>query len=311
MKLHAFDVEVGDLRLRAMTRDRARRALKGPAVIESTGQVIKPLDWKYHGTLSTTGVSGEQIDAIHRSVKSQGYVIVRLPSLLKHFYVFDVPFDGADVRVYSADKDLKEFRAARHRLELSPKGDLFAGAQETLIGEVEIPSRIEAEKMGLDYDQLQRQSFSVHILRVSDRAEWLKRALNRELAAKVPDLEKQFGIRITRLGVDRVTFGEPDTPNTPVGGATDEPGPEKPAAMPEPLPVTAPPVIPNPPQLTVAPADEKPRTEADRLIEYWKNKKWVAVLIILAICVTALAEALKGSSDILNLVSEAWNWLRH
>jgi hypothetical protein len=186
MKLHAFDAEIGDLRFRAMTRDRARRALKGPAVIESTGQVIKPSDWKYHGTISTTGIVHETIDDIHRRVKAQGYVIVRTPSRLKHFYVFDVPFDGADVRVYSADKDLKDFRAARNRLELSQNGDRFKGVPETLIDEVEIPSRLEAEKMGIDYDDLQQRSYSVHVLRVSDSAEWMKRALNRELAAKNP-----------------------------------------------------------------------------------------------------------------------------
>ena len=201
MKLHAFDAEIGDLRFRAMTRDRARRALKGPALIESTGQVIKPSDWKYHGTLSTTGIVHETIVDIHRLVKAQGYVIVRMPLRLKHFYVFDVPFDGADVRVYSADKDLKNFRAARHRLELSPKGDMFKGAPETLIGEVEIPSRLEAEKMGISYDDLQQRSYSVHVLRVSDRAEWMKRALNRELAAKLPALEEEFEIVITKFNV--------------------------------------------------------------------------------------------------------------
>src|SRR5262245_38716834 len=144
MKLHAFDADIGDVFFRALTRDRARRALKRSVTVVSTGHVIRPSDWKYYGTLSTTGLDHERIAEIHRLVKIQGFATVRMPARKRHFYVFDLAFDTADIRIYSADKELTKFREMRRRLELSPKGHLYGGGTAQLIGEVDIPSRREA-----------------------------------------------------------------------------------------------------------------------------------------------------------------------
>jgi hypothetical protein len=126
-------------------------------------------------------------------------------------------------------------------------------------------------------------------------------------------LEEEFGIIITKFGVDSVTFENEAEATKPSDATTgqEESDVRDAAAVSSPAqtPIVAE-VTPTEPQIAIGAASEKPRTETDRLIEYWKNKGWVAVLIILAACVAALAAALKGSEEIVNFLSRAWDWLR-
>jgi hypothetical protein len=131
--------------------------------------------------------------------------------LKTRFFVFDVLFDAADVRIYSEDKDLSRFNEFVKRMRLGVHGDHFGAGEPKFIGEVDIPSETAAKQMGVDFSQLQCEGIFVVILREASRDERLRRYLERELSNsdELHGFAKSMGMRLKSIRVDQIKFVEP------------------------------------------------------------------------------------------------------
>lgn len=201
MKLHIHEVEIKENRFRAYTRDKAGKPLKKSIFLHSDDLWLKPTDWIYNGTVSTTGIKHDFIKELHRKLKEEGVVVVRMPPLIKHFFVFEGELDNADIRIYSKDKKLSRFYEYWNLLKLSPHGGKYEGTPPKYLGEIEITNYIVAKKLGLDFKQLQRDEFQIKVVRHTQYEESLERMMKRKLPESFPDLEKQFGIKISNFRI--------------------------------------------------------------------------------------------------------------
>lgn len=197
MKLHTFDAEIEGKRFRAFTRDKARRALCGLVNLSDIGVQIDQDDWNYVGTKTTPSVANQHIRNIKKEVKKNGFAIVGMPSICKHFFVFDIELDIADLRVYSNDKNLSDFNKFRRSLELSPQGSRFEGKEAIFVGELDIPDPVAANNLGLDYERLQTEGFQVVVVRFNSDIESVRRSFERKFRKTFPEFEKKYGVKIT------------------------------------------------------------------------------------------------------------------
>lgn len=201
MKLHTHEVEIKEGRFRAYTRDKTGKLLKKPIFLHSENLWISPSDWIYNGIVSTTGVTDNYIKSLHRVLKEQGFVVVRMPPLIKHFFVFEGKLDNADIRIYSKDKNLSRFNKFWNLLKLSPHGMKYEGKEPELLGEIDITNNIIAKQLGIDFKQLQQDEFQIKVVRHTQYEESLERMLKRKLPESFPDLEKRLGIKILDFGI--------------------------------------------------------------------------------------------------------------
>lgn len=293
MKLHAWDTEVGGKPLRAFTRDKARKSLKRPVTVHPENVTINPEEWKYHGNMSTTGIDSDYIRKLHQNIKSQGFAIVELPKLKTRFHVFDVSFDVADVRVYSEDKELPEFKEFRKRIELSVHGDRFLGGEEKYLGEVDIPSEAAAKQMGIeDFHALQSIGFWVSIVRVSPREETFRRYLERELPKSLSKYAESVGVHLLDFRVDKVKFTHEDEVRStpPARYPTEQPNE---TAKPKPI---------SNENLKAQETGKNDLTELDKIIRYWKDRKWFAIFFVILLAIGGIAGFLKA-------IKEIWSFL--
>lgn len=292
MKLHAWDTEVGDTPIRALTRDKARKSLKHPVTVYPENVTINPEEWKYNGTISTTGIDSDYIRELHQKIKSQGVVVVELPKLKTRFHVFDVSFDVADVRVYSEDKELSKFKEYRKRLELGVHGDRFLGGEEKYLGEVDIPSQAAAKQMGIeDFHALQSSGFCVSIVRVSPREEALRRYLERELPKSLSKKAESLGVHFVDLRISKVKFThEDEVRSTPAARYPTEQPNE--TAKPKPI---------SNENLKAQETGKSDLTELDKIIRYWKDHKWFARFFVFFL-------AIGGIAAFLGAIKEIWSF---
>lgn len=295
MKLHAWDTKVDDTPIRAFTRDRARKSLKQAVTVLPEDITILPKEWNYAGVISTTGIDSDYIRELHQIIRNKGFAIVELPKLKENFFVFDISFDVVDVRVYSDDKELSEFKKARQRMELGVQGHNFLGGEEKYIGEVEIPSKAAAKQMGIDdFDFLQSNGFWVSVVRISPREEALRRYLERELPKSVEKKVKSMGMKLVELRVHKVTF-------KPSGDRKSNSLIEKESKVIQLDNNTLNKEIDKSELKALKDIDEL--TELDRLIRYWKNRPWIARLLILIFAIGGFAALLKAITEITKFFS--------
>jgi hypothetical protein len=198
MKLHVFEANVEKERLRAFCRDKAGRLLKRGMTLES-GKRVYGREWKYWGILRAAAEEGEIVERILERVKTIGVAVSLMPPIPKKFFVFDVKLDVADIRIYSADRDLVAFRKRRRQVELGTDAARWGGGEEIHVGEVDIESADDAARMGIkNYRQLLGQDYCVEVIRATSGNENAERYLLRE----VRKVQHQWGIDISNLRID-------------------------------------------------------------------------------------------------------------
>src|SRR4051812_6212142 len=116
MKLHVFDAIVDDNHVRGFTRDRSGNKLKQQLRFKNLGITVLPHHWKYYDEMRTTDHPSSNYESIIKGIKDRGIAATVVPI---KFFVFDWHLDIGNVRVYSKDRDLAEFRRFRNQLELS------------------------------------------------------------------------------------------------------------------------------------------------------------------------------------------------
>lgn len=288
MKLHAFETVVGESRFRAFTRDKRRRSLQKPIVDNQGGIKIEPSDWVYHGIVSTTGIDNSHVRELHSTIRQNGFAVVTMLPLHTEFYVFDLELDWANIRIYSSDQNLKEFKKYRHRMKLSSKGQIYEGGQEKYIGKVEIENQRMAKQMGIDdFDDLQRIGFSVVVVSTTSKEQNMRRYLNRKLWEKAPEWEKELGIVISKLNVLSLEVKDPKNNEKPKPGS----------------PITGRSAqniyINN--SITNIP---KAKTESEDIIKSLKKRRWVAFILIIFFIIVGIGSILESWESITKFLLE-------
>jgi hypothetical protein len=288
MKLHAFETVVDESRFRAFTRDKRRRSLQKPIVANQGGIEIEPSEWVYHGIVSTTGIDNSYIRELHSTIRQNGFAVVRMPPLHTEFYVFDLELDLANLRIYSSDQNLKEFKKYRHRMELSSKGQIYEGGQEKYVGKVEIENQHVAKQMGIDdFDDLQRIGFWVVVVSTTNKEENMRRYLNRKLWEEAPKWDKELGIVTSNINVLSVEIkdaknNEKPKPESPVTGSSAQ-------------------NIYNNNSITNIPKD---KTESEDIIKSLKKRGWVAFILIIFFIIVGIGSILESWESIKKFLLE-------
>ncbi len=207
MKLHAFDVVVEGKRFRGFTRDITGRVLRQNKIQLPSGAFVQPNDWEYHGQITRTAKEAPIVEQIIQHVKAKGCAVTLMPDIPTVFYVFDIRFDYGDVRVYSHDPKLLEFRKSLKQLELGVNGDRWLGDEPILKGEVEIKSKADAMRMGVEYDMLLRKGFWLAIMRELSTEEVMERSILRKMREEM----KQYGVEVKSLSIDKIEVSKSDT----------------------------------------------------------------------------------------------------
>lgn len=305
MKLHAWDTTVNDKTIRALTRDRAGVRLKKQVIVHAENAIVQYNQWKYAGIVSTTNVPIDDVDYIrrlHATIRRQGIAVVRMPELHRKFFVFDVQLDVADLRVYSADKELTRFKEIRKQMELGVQGDQWLGEGEKLVGEVEITSEADAKRMGIDdFHTLQWGGLWISVVRVSEREETFRRRMERELPKKLSEVTDRLGIKLISLRVDEVKIRPHDTSESltaPVGAAhvsydnTDQNVTSKSIDQRENADASQ--------NDASGKSTESAHTLYDRIIAYCKNHRVIAPLIVIGVVLVAIATIATPLVDLLS-----------
>ena len=195
MKLHLFEAFLDGWHLLGITRDRPGRSLKQPRKIASLGITVLPHQWKY------IHVSRIDINSTITAVKTTGFAVYKLPT---KFFVFDIPLDIGDFRIYSTDRSLHEFHRVRGRLDLGTNARRFKGGDEVFVGEVEITSRATAEQIGIaniaDYEGLILRGHYITLTRAVSGKEQLERGLLREVRSEL----SQYGVDIVGVNIGNI-----------------------------------------------------------------------------------------------------------
>lgn len=201
MKLHKFRTEAGNRIFFAYTSDKRRKSLRTTVELHDEGKTIKieSSSWKYVGQVSSEDIDSENRVIVYRELQSNGFAIVGSLPIVRNFYVFDWKLDRADLRIYSAEKNLAAFKRRHHFAKMSTKGHLISGNEPEYVGEVDIPDKAAASRLGLDYEQLQLTRFQVAFLRALEKEQAIERHLKRELPKKLEKTAENMGMIITDI----------------------------------------------------------------------------------------------------------------
>ena len=208
MKLHQFHANVGDDNFRAFTRDKAGKALNKQLSLEKGEGDKKKLaqfkrsDWKYKGAMNIDfGSHAEDIQILKRDIKEIGVSFATITPFAHTIYVFDVPFDREDVRVYSLDENLERFSTLQEGFELSPKGMFMGHGEPKLVGTISGKYFDELQSIGIDMSHLVEVGFSLKQVMPVDEMEAARRFMERQLRQDLPKKVESLGIEIDEIRV--------------------------------------------------------------------------------------------------------------
>ena len=202
MKLHVFDAIVEGNHLRGFTKNRAGTNLRSQIRVDILGITVPAQHWNYYGEVRTTDYPEHDYGTIIQSIKNRGFGICVVPM---KFYVYDWHLEVCDVRIYSADKDLGEFRKLRDQLKANVRSDLFNGVSETFVCEVEIRSKATAQGMGIDdYDGMLYRGFHLVFMRAISGKEFLERSTLRQLREEF----SKYGVIISEFKITDIQLSK-------------------------------------------------------------------------------------------------------
>jgi hypothetical protein len=208
MKLHTFDNVVNGTRYRGFTRNQNGSHLKRHMRLGDV--VLDPYGWKYVKPMRVTKGRTLIADQILERVALEGFAVTQMPPLPTKFFVFEMSLDSADIKIYSGDRTLAAFKDCLHRARLGPKPNLILGEKEHFLGEVEIRSREEAQRMGLsDYDKLLRRGFLVEVIRVASQEECIEKEMLRFLNSE--SKKRNWGVGFTDIKINMKKSEMPST----------------------------------------------------------------------------------------------------
>lgn len=207
MKVHAHETNTTP-RIRGYTRNKSAKALRKTIVLTQDNLTIRPEDWHYVGQMTLPDAALGPGAKFANSIREKGFCIARLPPKNKDFYVFELALDVADLRIYSSDPDLKNFKEFRNRMELSPQGRCLSGDEPKLKGRLKIDDATVATGLGLNYDRLQFEEFDVVIVGERSYEESLRRLLERHLKEELPAELEGTGVRLEGLQITSLRVQE-------------------------------------------------------------------------------------------------------
>lgn len=212
LSIHIFDAVVDGREYRAYSMDRNPARLKDDLLIEGEIRISRDR-WTYAGQQKWQRVVCEASPVhqeLYQDVQKECVIQYLPPRTKLTLFVFDVPLDAADLRVYTTDEDARRFRSAQRT-----RFNQLNGEAEKLIGTVEIGSKDDALKHNIDdYDMLKSaidaQGFFVQIVKQYD----VKSAMGRGVLRKLHErgVEEKLGIRIVDLKIKELTPEDDDAP---------------------------------------------------------------------------------------------------
>lgn len=294
MKVHVFEAQQDGKWFFAFARDRPGSLMKSGVTINNS-VAIDYADWAYMGVYRTDTTTNDPLDEkLHNGVRRDGLVVTTALPKPSCYHVFELKLDAADLRIYSDQRSLENFRNTRHRLELGPEGRRYEGGAEEYIGEVSIPDPAVAAQMKLNYVSLRMTGVQVKAISNSSVEEFLRRKFERALKRELPLKAAQLGIRVVELGVKVERIG-PET-----------------AGRPEPSQATPPQTANAKQALSVVETVEKPSDQKnevntslyDRVVKKIKDNPIMVGAIFVIITIGAVAATLEGVDTILSRVSK-------
>ncbi len=185
MKLHRFCAKKNGRLYRAFTRDKSGKILSSKKITvgKNTDKEVDLLkkDWAYLGEYRLDfNRNNHLVQHIRNDINSKNVSVFEI-STTSSIFVFDIPYDGFNARLYSMDEDLSQFIDRQNDIELMPQGEQLGHGKPKCVGKIDNKYFDDLIAMDIDVFDIMDRGFYLKIVGKVSKKESLRRFLERNL----------------------------------------------------------------------------------------------------------------------------------
>lgn len=221
MKVHRFHATKNGVSYRELTRDKAGKVLSNKRITidkntENEVDLIRK-DWVYRGKYRLDFSRTSRLVQYIRSEINNKSVCVFEIEKMRPIFVFDIPYDKFNARVYSIDEELQQFAERQNDLELMPDGQQLGHGELEFVGKIENKYFDDLATMDIDVMDIMEAGFHLKIVGEVSKEEELRRFIERSIKKKFEGMIVEgTGIHVMEVNVHDVMFSPEKSSTTEV-----------------------------------------------------------------------------------------------